>query len=356
MIGADGVTLDLHGHAIRGVNAAGSVGVVVDGHTGVTIKHGTVSDFFDAGITFHAAGHGTVHGLRIVRIGAGGVEPQASTGVRIDASPATRVTASTISNDVKAFQSDGIDVFSSPFVVVRGNRVSRNSWNGIVVLSSPHSRVVGNNLDRNGNNGLEANAQSDRVVVARNRARDNTQFGLVVGALQGARVSGNRVSGNTSAGLFFFDLIASLVASNRAEGNGIGIQLEGGQFGSHGNGLLHNLASRNGDAGILVEGADGNRVVGNVTRGNRGTDGGGIVLAVARNNVVRRNVADRNVASGIRVLEDTPGDAAGNVLSRNRANRNGGHGIDAVTGTVDGGGNRARRNATPPDCVGVSCP
>jgi parallel beta-helix repeat protein len=356
VIGADHVTLDLNGHAIRGTNAAGSVGVAVDGHRGVTIRRGTVSDFFDAGVVFHAAPHGAVHRLRIVRIGAGGVEPQASTGVRIDASPGTRVTASVVANDVKAFQSDGVDVLSSPGVAIRGNRLSHNAWNGLVVLFSSHTRVAGNVLDANGNNGLEANGASDGVVVRRNLARKNVQFGLVVGSLKHAQVTGNRVSGNAAAGVFLFDLISSLVGGNRAERNGVGIQLEGGQFGSHGNALLHNRANRNGDVGILVEGgADDNRIVGNEASANRGPDGGGIVVAVANGNLVRRNVANRNVASGIRVIEDTPGDATGNRLARNRTDRNGGHGIDAVAGTVDGGGNIARGNATPPACVGVTC-
>jgi parallel beta-helix repeat protein len=355
VIGADGITLDLHGHAIRGVNAAASIGIVIDGHRRVTIRNGTVSDFFDAGVSFHAAPHGAVQRLHIVRIGAGGVEPQASTGIRIDHAPGTRVTDSVVANAVKAFQSDGVDVLTSPGTLIRGNRLVRNAWNGAVVLFSPHSRVAGNVLDGNGNNGLEVNGASDRTAVVRNLARHNTQFGLVVGSVQGARVTGNRVSGNGAAGLFFFDLIASLVTDNRAQANEIGIQLEGGQFGSHGNGVLHNRADGNRDSGILVEGADRNRVVGNEARGNRGKGGGGIVIAAAHGNDVRRNVTERNVDSGILVVEDTPGDADGNILARNRANRNGGHGINAVAGTIDGGGNRARLNATPPQCVGVGC-
>ena len=67
------------------------------------------------------------------------------------------------------------------------------------------------------------------------------------------------------------------------------------------------------------------------------------------------NVANANAADGIRIEEEEPGAAAGNTLTRNVANRNGGHGIDAVAGTIDGGGNRSRNNATPPDCIGVAC-
>lgn len=42
------------------------------------------------------------------------------------------------------------------------------------------------------------------------------------------------------------------------------------------------------------------------------------------------------------------------TVARNTASRNGGHGID-VSGVIDGGGNVARWNATPPQCLGVAC-
>jgi hypothetical protein len=42
------------------------------------------------------------------------------------------------------------------------------------------------------------------------------------------------------------------------------------------------------------------------------------------------------------------------TVSRNTALRNGGHGIE-VSGVVDGGGNVARWNRTPPQCDGVAC-
>jgi len=49
------------------------------------------------------------------------------------------------------------------------------------------------------------------------------------------------------------------------------------------------------------------------------------------------------------------GTGAGVVtVTGNTAVRNGGHGID-VAEVIDGGGNVARRNATPPQCIGVVC-
>ena len=44
--GADGITIDLGGFTVRGTGAQDSIGVNADGHTGVTITNGTVTDFW----------------------------------------------------------------------------------------------------------------------------------------------------------------------------------------------------------------------------------------------------------------------------------------------------------------------
>jgi parallel beta-helix repeat protein len=356
VIGADGITIDLAGHSIRGINARGSSGIVDNGHAGVTIANGKIADFFASGVSLHGAPRSIVRDVRVVRIGAGGVEPETSAGILIEASAETRVSGSTIAGDVESYQSDGVVVLRSPNVILSCNRIERNSWNGAVVLESPGSQIVGNALDDNGNQGIEANAASDGIVLAGNRARGNTQSGLVVGALSDGRVIGNRVSGNGDAGLFMFDLVDSLVAGNVAERNVAGIVLIGGQFGSHGNRLFGNRTDDNDDVGIVLDGqANSNQVVGNVARGNRGPDGGGIIVVASTGNLIAGNLSSDNASVGIGIFEGDPGDSVGNSLARNVANANGGHGIDAIAGSIDGGGNRAHRNRTPPDCVGVTC-
>ena len=49
----------------------------------------------------------------------------------------------------------------------------------------------------------------------------------------------------------------------------------------------------------------------------------------------------------------------GNTITQNVANLNGEHlnnyGIYVLLGNFDGGGNRARGNGAPEQCVGVSC-
>jgi large repetitive protein len=362
VIGADNVTVDLAGHSISGVNAAGSEGIADDGHGGVRIQNGTIAKFFLSGVGLRGAPGSAVTNLTIREIGAGGVEPDTSAGVLVKDSPSTSVTASTVTNDVSAFQSDGVDVLFSAETTVNGNRIANNAWNGLVVVGSPGTRVIGNALDGNQNQGVEVNFGSDGTRLAGNHAGNNVSNGLVVGAVSGARIEGNTLPGNGEGGLFMFDLHNSQVSANRADGNPVGIDLEGGQNGSSGNRIANNDVSRNAEAGLVV-GADpgvannDNVIVANVSNANQGApgEGGGILLFAVTGNTVRGNVANANRGVGIGVFEDQPGDATGNVLTANVANSNHDHGITAVDGTIDGGGNIAHGNTPPPDCIGVSC-
>lgn len=358
VIGADNITVDLAGHSISGVNAAGSEGIADDGHRGVRIQNGTIANFFLNGVGLRGAPRSEVCNMTIRKIGAGGGETDVSAGVLVKDSPNTSVTASAVINDVTAFQSDGVDVLSSAGTTVSGNRLAKNSWDGLVVLDSPGTRVTGNALDGNQNQGVEVNLGSDGILLAGNHARNNVSNGLVVGAISGARIEGNTLTGNGESGLFMFDLQHSWVSANRAGGNAVGIDLEGGQNGSAGNRIANNDTGRNTQAGLVVAGgANDNVIVGNVSNANQGApgEGGGIVLVAATGNTVRGNVANRNNDVGIGVFEDQPGDSTGNVLKANVANSNRNHGISAADGTVDGGGNIAHGNTPPPNCLGVSC-
>jgi parallel beta-helix repeat protein len=359
VIGADGITVDLGGHTISGTNATGSEGIANDGHPGVHIVgSGKITDFRLNGVGMRKAPKSVVRGLTIRRIGAGGAESEpVSAGIAIVDSPDSQVVGNDVANDVIAYQSDGADVLNSRGSVVRGNSLSHNNWNGLVLIASPDSRITGNELDDNGNNGTEVNGDSDGVTVSGNNAEDNTAIGIVVGAAQNVRVVGNAAQRNDT-GLFFFDLHTSLIGKNSATSNRAGLELAGGQFGSDGNWLIGNTASRNGETGIGVDsGADNNIVSGNTANGNQGKngDGGGIYVVAASGNRLSGNVANANLDTGIVIAEGDPGDTTGNSLENNTANKNRGHGIDAIAGSVDGGGNRANGNATPPQCLNVNC-
>ena len=66
-------------------------------------------------------------------------------------------------------------------------------------------------------------------------------------------------------------------------------------------------------------------------------------------NTLRGNTADHNAGDGIHIL------AAGNLLRANVANDNGTYGIEAVTGVIDGGRNRASGNGNPAQCLNIVC-
>jgi parallel beta-helix repeat protein len=306
VIGADGITVDLGGHTISGTNAAGGEGIASDGHSNVRIVGGRITDFRLNGVGIRGGSGNLVRGITVRRIGKGGVEGEpVSAGIAISKSPRSRVIGNDVSNDVKAFQADGVVVLDSPGTVVGRNRLVRNSWNGLVLLNSANSRITNNVLDGNRNNGTEVNGASDSALVAGNHARGNAQIGIVVGSAHRVRVVRNRASKN-EVGFLFFDLHGSLIGANRAGRNHDGIVLSGGESGS-----------------------DGNRLVG--------------------------NVANKNSGVGIALVEDNKGHLSGNSLKDNTANRNGDHGMDVVAGTIDKGGNRASGNATPPQCVNVVC-
>jgi parallel beta-helix repeat protein len=358
VIGADNITLDLAGHSISGVNAPESEGIADDGHGGITVKNGTISNFFLNGIGLRSAPDSAVLNMTIRKIGAGGAKGEASAGVLVKESPNTSVSKSTVSNDVSAFQSDGVDVLMSAGAVISGNRLTGNAWDGMFVFLSSRTRVIGNTLDGNQNQGVEVNFGSDHALLVGNDAAGNVSSGLVVGAISDAQIRDNTLTGNGLSGLFMFDLLNSSISHNRARGNVVGIDLEGGQHGSTGDLVMGNDTSRNAAAGlVLANGSNNNLVAGNLSNANQGSpgNGGGIILLSVTGNTVRGNVANLNLSVGIGVFEGNTGDSTGNVVTDNVANANHAHGIDVVAGTIDGGGNIAHHNTPPPDCLGVVC-
>lgn len=328
IVGADDIVIDLNGHSISGRNRPGSEGIADDGHAGVTVLDGAIRGFRVNGVGLRDAPGSTVRGLRISAIGEGGVDGEPSAGILVRDSGESRVIDNVVSNDVDAFQSDGVDVIGSEDVLVQGNRLTRNAWNGLAFILSPGGRIVDNEFSRSANQGAEVNS-SESPVVRGNRAFGNAQFGLVVGAMGGARVSANTLRDNVEGGALFFDVHDSRVLANEASGNGVGIDFFGGQFGSTGNRLEGNRTHDNDFIGIVVhDGADGNLIVGNVASRNRGTE---------------------ELDSGI--LVDS---ATGNTLTRNVADLNAGNGIYAGPGSIDGGGNSAVGNRGE-QCIGVAC-
>ena len=99
--------------------------------------------------------------------------------------------------------------------------------------------------------------------------------------------------------------------------------------------------------GLFVFDSSGNRLVEN--RASANFQNGVYVWSNTSGTQVVGNVADRNGADGIRI------DNAAAAVTANTADANADYGIQAVAGVADGGGNRARRNGNPAQCVNVAC-
>jgi hypothetical protein len=116
-------------------------------------------------------------------------------------------------------------------------------------------------------------------------------------------------------------------------------------FGKSSGTIVKNRIS-GGDIGILLELNGPFFVSKNVVVGTA-VDGISLIATMA---IVAGNVSIGNGDDGIDVV-----DGSMTKLVRNHADLNGDLGIEALTGVIDGGGNRASGNDNPLECLGVVC-
>ena len=324
VIGADDVTLDLNYHRIDGdgTPAAGcnpetefcDVGVLNDGHDGVTVAHGSVRQF-DFGPSVLGARHNRLLGISSSR--------QRLFGFFVVDSARSVVRDSSGSRN-PAPDGDGMGLFGSHRVRVLNSSFRHNAQPGIhVAFDSNHNLIKGNVFSRNAP--AIALEKADRNRVRRNRFARN-----------GASVVVAPGTGNVIARNRFFkggDGIAiekghrNLVARNdivAPRGNGIYLALDRPPIGGHDNLVRRNSVRGSGGAAFLVRGED-------------------------RHSRLKRNVAVGAGEDGFDV------ESRSAKLTRNEARRNGDLGIEAVRGVSDGGGNRASCNGDPRQCTHISC-
>ena len=109
-----------------------------------------------------------------------------------------------------------------------------------------------------------------------------------------------------------------------------------------------NVIRRQSGGGIEISG-DNMRVVANVVDQIDLFEDGIRVEPAATGTLLKANVTTRTGDDGIDV------DSPATTITANVANNNEDLGIEAVAGVTDGGGNRARGNGDPAQCVGVRC-
>jgi len=336
IIGADGVTLDLNGHTIDGDGAPAAgcnprkqfcdVGVLNEGHDGVTVRHGRVREF-EVGVLVLRARQNRILGVSSARNGGIGI-------VLFDV-VRSLVRNSSASGSIAHNTGAGLGLFSSHHVRVLHSSFRHNGDMGIAADSASHNLIKGNLLARNRNFGIVLRGRAaDRNQVSRNRSVRDGAIGIFI---EGSR-----------------NVIARNRISHPLRREGVGIEVDGGN---------HNVIARNSirdteGRGISVdfsrdpEVSGGPPVAGNVVRRNHirraGKDGVHVNFG-AKHTLLKRNHAFGAKDDGLDANNSTT------KLTRNEARRNRDLGIEAVRGVVDGGGNIARHNGDPRQCTNVVC-
>ena len=351
VIGANKVRLDLNGHTIDGDGELVDncpddefcdVGVLNEGHNGVTVEGGKVREF-ELGVVIFGTTDNRLRRLCASTNGFGGVFVVDSGKTRIK------------NNSLDENGTSGLVFDRLRYSVIRGNSAVRNGHSSVFMFGSTHNLIEKNRLAHNGD-GIEMQESTS------NRLRMNSishSQGAAISVDMGAanRVRKNRINANGD-GVTVFESPRNRISHNTVTGTGLFGDPESGGF------------------GLIFDGADRNLVVGNSVTGGRGP----AILVTSLDsqntsdrNVVLHNVVNSNSSDGIRVgggaietlikrnLANHSGDdgidvnAVATTLTGNIANRNHDLGIEAVRGVVDGGGNKASGNGNPAQCTNVAC-
>jgi len=391
VIGADNITVNLNSHTIDGTVGQlpacdeppfGSDGIRAGGYDGLTIENGTVQQFAH-GIEGGAEGEGVansdLHGL-VVRdnrfsgisfgsnqllnnhnriVGNETYGNGCGAGIFLNDADGNRI-ADNRSHDNQG----GIGVCCSPNNVIEDNVVARNSDTGIAIYFGNHSHnVVRHNSVSGSEDGIFvgfADGSQDDVVVG-NHSYNNMNGAITLENATGNHIAGNRLDHSAFGVLVFGD--ANVIAGNQvtdiadcpdfASPCGVGIGIAAG----HGNVVQGNSVARALVDGIAVVAFDpGSTTTGTLVRAN-------LVRAAGRDDYSVGALGEGAV-TGTLLSDDLALGAAddgfdvhlpGTTLTRDLAFHNADLGIEAVAGTLDGGGNKAKGNGDPAQCTGVPC-
>jgi len=195
--GADGITVDLGGHTVRGTvgSESSAVGVRLPGRQGVTVTNGTVTGF-GAGVAIAGGGSNTVSAIKATA----NVGPPAGDfgdGILVDHSTKNRIKANTATQNGPY---DGIGLIGgSAFNLVSANVVDDNCLGGLIPI--PRTTVLGcaqapfdAGIDV-GDDPAETGLTPLHNIVQANTVRDNASDGIRVQSAENV-VSANIVIHN----------------------------------------------------------------------------------------------------------------------------------------------------------------
>jgi parallel beta-helix repeat protein len=230
VIGAPGITIDLGGHRIDGIDLDGSAGIDDSGgHDRVEIRNGIVSDFAD-GILVSAVEGVTVTGVRVVG-NRDGIHLLAASrsairgntahgnviGINLENGSDENALAA---NDASGNSIDGFYVFESAGNALSGNLANANGTYGLEIFTAVGSVLRKNVANGNDTDGIIVDVQSSDTVVKGNRASGNGLHGIEVFSGTGNVLTKNTADENAVTGIRA--AVATLtLRGNRANGNGL---------------------------------------------------------------------------------------------------------------------------------------
>ncbi len=315
IIGADGITLDLKDHTLKG----NGTGIGVDntgGKDNVTIKQGVI-DHFAYGVFLMNASHNTLTHLTVQNnVNTTGVE---GTGILLWlANDSNTISKNKIKDNARQGMYLGCNPFAFP-------------------PSIPGPPPVWTGAECNGKH-------ADNNLIEKNEITDNGKAGFDAYGIQlhfadGNTVSKNDISGHAAwyfgQGIYVLSSSGNLIEKNELEENRFGSALwDGGFVGTaNGNVFSKNELNENGDVGLRI------------FSGTAGT-------------IVEKNEANKNgfaLGNTFNLRDGIRASGAGVTLTKNKADDNADLGIEATGGVVDGGGNKAEDNGNLLQCTGVAC-
>ncbi|MBI3491046.1 MAG: right-handed parallel beta-helix repeat-containing protein [Acidobacteria bacterium] len=340
IIGADGITLDLNGHSLTGPGGGGGYpGIIITGHTGVSIVNGIVNNFghgvlllsganrniirnvttnsqFFNGISVFGSSDNVIENCHVNGSGSFGVGLNGASNGN-----AVRNCTVTGSGSSGIFIGGGGGQPPSFNNVVTGNSVHDNPTTGpaISIFGSANNTVDGNDVVHNvvgtGGHGIGVSTGSNDNTVSNNHVSNNSALGISINnASLNNRVTANTVSGNTSNGVDLNSSTGNSVANNTVTGNssnGIAVTA------ASGNSVTANQVTGNALSGLLIDsGSNTNQIFNNTVNGNNTTTGAnsaGIFLTATtpapRDNQIHDNTAVGNTRLDIEDRTTGPGTA-----------------------------------------------
>jgi len=300
MAAASNVTIDLNRHTISGPGHGDGIQVAHPEYpTDVEVRNGTIRGFQTGVLT--DSERTVVHHM---------VLEDNTVGFACSWADGCDLTDSLMRRNTVGMAAQFADSSAEDHgVIVRNSFVGNGTG---LVLSNYASTVSGNYIVRNTGPGVVIPYGQDPTTnITRNVIQDNGAEGVLVSFQGNVSISNNRIARNA----------------------GSGVRMEaGGEWSGITARVHHNRISRNAADGIVIEGSD---------------------VSAGVSAEIEQNRTDRNGDDGIDV--DATDDFRVVTVRANRAFFNRDLGIEAVAGTTDGGGNRAKHNGNPAQCVGVRC-